>query len=153
MGGSVLADQGRVRVVEGPVDGGNCAAQSLECGHQPRRDVRVDAIHRLARVFERLAKGREHFREVGADRFERELVELRDDAGDFRFEVGNGARNHRQLRHLRAPVSLHLGRIRVKVKGHKELPGEQVAAPELRAQTPLLDQALHEHVALLGASN
>src|SRR6266542_3769705 len=133
LGWSVLADERCVRALEHPVGGRNCAAQSVECRLQPRRDVYVDAIHRLARVFERLAKVRERLREIGADRFVRQLVELRDDAGDFRFEVRSSAREE--------------------VKGDKELPGEQVAATELRAQPPLLDQALHERVALLCAPN
>ena len=43
---------------------------------------------------------------------------------------------------------LCLGRVREGVEGDVELPGEEVAASELRAHPPLLDQALNKGVAL-----
>jgi hypothetical protein len=47
-----------------------------------------------------------------------------------------------------APVDLRLGGVGKKVESDKKLTGDQVAASELRAQPPLLDQTLHESSAL-----
>jgi len=128
-------------------------AQSLECGLQPRRDVGVDAIHRLARVFERLTK---------VSRVALVRSALIASSGSLSSFATMPVISLRGRQRCSAPPatpgtsglqSISPWAHSVKVEGHKELPGEQVAAPELRAQTPLLDQALHERVALLYAPN
>src|SRR6266496_6560899 len=153
LGGSVLADKGRVGVIEYPVGGGNCAAQPLEGRLQPRRDVCVDAIHRLARVFERLAKGRQRLCQISADRFVWQLVELCDDAGDFRLDVRNGAWNYRNFDRIAVPIDVRFRRIGIEIKSDEELSSDQIPAPKLCAQSTLLDQTLHERVAFLNAAD
>src|SRR5262249_46753476 len=67
------------------------------------------------------------------------------------FDVLGGARDHWQLWRVLAPVNLRFGRVGIVVKGHIELPGQETAAPQLGAQSPLLHQALKHGAAPLGA--
>src|SRR6185503_1944979 len=149
LGGSVPADEGRIRALEYAVGRDDRAANVLHGGLQTRRDFRVQAVHGLVRALERLIQRNEHLGDVSADRFVRQLIELDENAVYFLLQVCDLTRHHRQFHRVLAPFDLGLGRVGKIIEGDEELTGNQAAAAQLRAQAALLDLALDEGVALL----
>jgi hypothetical protein len=82
--------------------------------------------------------------DVGADRIERQGVDLGEDAGELRLEVGEPARHDRQLQRVAGPVELRLRRIREILERDVELAGEQAPGAQLRPQPLLLDDAAQD---------
>ena len=101
-----------------------------------RHELGVDAAQKLVRVLQRLAEGGEVLRELLADRLERHVVDLREDAGELGLEIRDRARDHGELQRILGPVELHLRRIREIVERDEELPGEKVAASSAVARSP-----------------
>ena len=109
LGGRVLTDEGRISVFEHAVDNAERAPQIIQGCLQAGRNLAVDAVHRLARILQCLVEGDQRFSQIVANRFEWQFVKLVDDVGELGLDVRNGARDHRQLHWIPAPVDFALG--------------------------------------------
>src|SRR4029450_4177497 len=76
LGGSVLADEGRVSVLQYPVDDANRAPQIIDGRLQARCILAVDAVHGLARILQRLVERSERFSQLFTNCVKRSLVGL-----------------------------------------------------------------------------
>src|SRR5260370_27083186 len=144
---SVRSEQRRISAVHRTLDGGKRAMQSLKIRPQLGYQLDVDVAQQLFRVLQRLVEGLQVLLQIVADSRERELIDFVENTGELRLEVDDGARNHRQLRGLRAQVDLHFGRVGKVVECDIQLPGDEVSASKLAPQTAFLDQALQQKVA------
>ena len=118
---------------------------------QAGRNLAVDAAHSFARILQRLVERFKPFAQVFANRFERQSVELVNDAGELasmseRVLSITGSSTGSRVQSIFALGALE------GVEGDVELPGKQAAAPELRAHSPLLDQALHKGMRSWGSA-
>src|SRR5262249_50870266 len=148
--GSIRREQRRVCVVYDALELGEYALQPLEVGIELGYELLVGAGDELAHIRERRVQGLQVLLERVADRLERHLVDLVENARELRFEVKEGAGDHWKLGRVGIPLDLcSFGGMRIVVEGDVELPGEEAAGPQLGAQTALLDQALDDRAPAL----
>ena len=127
-----------------PVGVADRAAQVLERLRALGHPLRVDAVDERVRVLERRVERRERRPHVAADRVERHLVDLGEDAAELRLDAREASRHHRQLQRILRPVDLHLRRVREVLERDVELAGEEAAGAKLRPQPLVLDDAAQD---------
>src|SRR5206468_9942617 len=142
------AKQRCVGAVHRPLYRAERTMQIVERGLELRYQLRVGVAHELRRGGERLVQALEVFLDAVADRVERHLVDLVENAAELGLELDQGAGNDGKLRRCLGKVDLDLRCFREVVEGYIELAGEQAAASQLDAKTAFLDEPLQECIAL-----